>query len=84
MIDDYMLALAAAGSPVATMKHRRTQLVRLARDLGGSPADVTGEHLVAWFGQPPCRPAASRPPEGRPVRRLRPKSPRSRANSAPL
>jgi integrase len=50
MIDDHMLTLAAAGRPPTTMALRRIQLVRLARDLGGHPADVTGEQLVEWFG----------------------------------
>jgi hypothetical protein len=50
MIDDHMLTLAAAGRPPATMALRRVQLVRMARDIGGHPADVTGQQLVEWFG----------------------------------
>src|SRR6202171_823556 len=51
IIDGYMLTLAAAGQPRTTMELRRIQLVRMARDLGGRPADVTGEKLVEWFGR---------------------------------
>lgn len=50
IIDDYMLTLAAAGHPVTTMKLRRSQLVTMARELGGTPAEVTAELLVTWFG----------------------------------
>ena len=50
IIDDYMLSLAAAGQPAASLTLRRIQLVRMARDLGGAPADVTADTLVAWFG----------------------------------
>jgi integrase/recombinase XerC len=50
IIADYMLTLAAAGQPSTTLALRRCQLVRMARDLGGSPTDVTADALVAWFG----------------------------------
>jgi hypothetical protein len=40
----------SAWLPPTTLTLRRIQLVRMARDLGGSPTDVTGETLVAWFG----------------------------------
>ncbi|WP_202378183.1 tyrosine-type recombinase/integrase [Mycobacterium paraintracellulare] len=50
LIEDYLVTLVAAGQPSTTVKLRCTQLVRMARDLGGRPADVTGETLVAWFG----------------------------------
>jgi integrase len=50
IIDDYLLTLVAAGQPTTTTALRRIQLVRMARDLGDTPADVTGERLVAWFG----------------------------------
>jgi integrase len=50
IIDDYMLSLAAAGQPPTSLTLRRIQLVRMARDLGGSPADVTADMLVAWVG----------------------------------
>jgi integrase/recombinase XerC len=53
IIDDYMLTLAAGGQPSTTMTLRRMQLVKMARDLGGDPADVTAEKLVAWFGSQP-------------------------------
>jgi integrase len=45
-----MLNLAAAGQPPTSLTLRRIQLVRMARDLGGCPADVTADVLVAWFG----------------------------------
>jgi integrase/recombinase XerC len=51
MIDDYLTTLAAAGMTAPTIKLRRSQLDRLARDLGGTPADVTGETLVDWLGK---------------------------------
>ena len=53
MIDDYLTTLTAAGQSAPTLKHRRAQLVQMARWLGGSPADVTGENLVSWLGQHP-------------------------------
>jgi integrase/recombinase XerC len=49
-IDDYLATLVAAGQTVATIKHRRHQLGQMARELGGAPAEVTGERLVAWLG----------------------------------
>ena len=51
IIDDYMLTLAAAGQPPTTTELRRIQLVRMARDIGGRPADVAGEKFVEWFGR---------------------------------
>jgi integrase len=50
IIEDYMLTLAAAGTPPTSLTLRRIQLVRMARDLSGRPTDVTAESLVAWFG----------------------------------
>jgi hypothetical protein len=50
MIDDYIVTLTAAGQPATSLALRRIQLVRMARDLGGHPTDVTAETLVAWFG----------------------------------
>jgi integrase len=50
IVDDYMLSLVAAGLPPTTLALRRWQLVRMARDLGGSPAEVTADTLVGWFG----------------------------------
>ena len=41
-----MLTLAAAGQPPRTTELRRIQLVRMARDIGGRPADVAGEKFV--------------------------------------
>ena len=41
-----MLTLAAAGQPPTTTELRRIQLVRMARDIGGRPADVAGEKFV--------------------------------------
>jgi hypothetical protein len=48
-----MLTLTAAGQPSTTMTLRRIQLAKMARDIGGDPADVTAEKLVAWFGSQP-------------------------------
>jgi integrase/recombinase XerC len=50
IINDYILTLAAAGQPPTSLTLRRIQLVRMARDIGGSPTDVTADTLVAWFG----------------------------------
>jgi integrase len=50
LIDEYITRLAAAGQPETTLKLRRIQLVRMARDLNSRPAEITGERLVAWFG----------------------------------
>ena len=50
IIDDYTLSLAAAGQPQTSLTLRRIQLVRMARDLGGKPTDVTADTLVGWFG----------------------------------
>src|SRR6478752_4890162 len=46
IIDDYMLTLAAAGQPPTTTELRRIQFVRMARAIGGRPADVAGEKFV--------------------------------------
>ena len=46
-----MLTLAAAGQPPTTTELRRIQLVRMATDIGGRPADVAGEKFVEWFGR---------------------------------
>ena len=46
-----MLTLGAAGQPPTTTELRRIQLVRMARDIGGRPADVAGEKFVEWFGR---------------------------------
>jgi integrase len=51
MIDDYLTTLVAAGQSAPTLKLRRSQLGRMARWLGGAPADVTGENLVSWLGK---------------------------------
>lgn len=50
LIDDYMLVLRAAGQPATTTGLRRIQLARMGRELGGIPAELTAERLVAWFG----------------------------------
>lgn len=49
-IEAYMLTLPAAGRPAASMALRRIQVVRMTRELGLRPAEVTGEMLVSWFG----------------------------------
>lgn len=51
MIDDYLLTLAAAGRPETTRKLRRFQLIQMAREVGGKPDEITGEHLVEWLGR---------------------------------
>lgn len=43
MIDSYLVTLSAAGRPRTTMTLRRIQLVRMARELGVAPSEVTGE-----------------------------------------
>ena len=49
MIDDYLATLVAAGRPPTTLKCRRDQLSRMARELGKPPAEVSGEDLVNWL-----------------------------------
>ena len=43
MIDNYLVTLSAAGRPRTTMTLRRIQLVRMARELGVAPSEITGE-----------------------------------------
>jgi integrase len=50
MIDDYAATLVAAGQTPATIDHRRKYVIRMARELGVGPAEVTGEQLVGWLG----------------------------------
>ncbi|CAM3283726.1 hypothetical protein BST27_16830 [Mycobacterium intermedium] len=50
-IEDYCLHLAAAGQSPRTVDARRKALVRLGRELGCAPAQVTAERLVGWFGR---------------------------------
>lgn len=49
LIEDHLTMLAAAGQPATTIRNRRQALGHMARELGGSPAEVTGEQLVAWL-----------------------------------
>lgn len=51
LIDDYLLSLAAVGQLTTTIGYRRALLCRIARGLDCPPDAVTGERLVAWFGQ---------------------------------
>ncbi|MBV8860808.1 MAG: hypothetical protein JO259_02950, partial [Mycobacterium sp.] len=51
MIEDYLTTLAAAGQPATTIRNRRQSLGQMARELGGDPATVTGEQLIAWLGR---------------------------------
>src|SRR6476661_1009808 len=53
IIDDYMLTLAAAGQPPTTTELRRIQFVRIARAIGGRPADVAREKFVGGSGGRP-------------------------------
>lgn len=50
-INDWCLHLAAAGQSPRTVDARRKAMVRLGRELGCAPAQVTAVHLVQWFGQ---------------------------------
>lgn len=50
-VDLFLLALAAGGSPTTTRATRRAHLHRIARLVGGSPWEVTGEQLVAVCGR---------------------------------
>ena len=49
-INDWTLALRAAGRSAQTIETRTDQLRRLARALGGSPWEVTEDDLTAWAG----------------------------------
>lgn len=51
MIEDYLVSLAAVGQLTTTVDYRRALLCRIARGLDCPPEAVTGERLVAWFGQ---------------------------------
>ncbi len=50
LIDDYLPTLVAAGQPATTLNLRRTQLEKTARQVGGTPAELTADRLVAWLG----------------------------------
>jgi Phage integrase family len=50
IIDGYLLTLAAAGKPSTTIGRRRIQLAKMARELGGTPVELTADGLVSWFG----------------------------------
>lgn len=51
LIAAYCLELAAGGLSERTLKLRRLSLAHIARGLRCSPAEVTGEQLVGWFGR---------------------------------
>jgi integrase len=51
MIGDYLATRVAAGQPATTIRLRREQLNKMARDLGKPPVDVSGEDLVAWLAK---------------------------------
>lgn len=51
MIDEYLVALAAAGLSRKTLELRRGHLTQMSRELGGRPTSVTGEQLVEWMGR---------------------------------
>lgn len=50
LIEDYLGFVTGAGQRPATVRLRREQLELIARGMDGSPADVTPERLMAWFG----------------------------------
>jgi integrase/recombinase XerC len=51
MVDKYLSTLSAAGQRPLTLRLRHFQLCQVARGLGSSPEQVTGEMLVDWFGR---------------------------------
>lgn len=51
IIDDYLVTLIAAGQSRQSVELRRNQLTMFAREIGGSPAEVSGEKLVEWLGR---------------------------------
>lgn len=51
LIEDYLLAQAAAGRPATTLSTRRSHLSRMARALHCQPECVTVDQLVRWFGE---------------------------------
>lgn len=50
ILEEYLIALRAAGRSPNTIRLRREQVVRLARDTALAPTEITFETLVSWFG----------------------------------
>jgi integrase/recombinase XerC len=50
-IEQFLNYMRAAGQTVASVDSRRSHLQHLARRIEADPFDVTGQHLVAWFGR---------------------------------
>ena len=49
IIDDHLADMVGAGLSTATRQTRRGQLVRMARELGIPPHEVTSRALASWF-----------------------------------
>lgn len=61
IIDDHLAHMVGAGLSTATRQTRRTQLVRMARELGMPPHEVTPRVLASWFAiHPEWKPATRR------------------------
>lgn len=61
IIDDHLAHMVGAGLSVATRQQRRNQLVRMARELGMPPQEVTARALASWFSiHPEWKPATRR------------------------
>ena len=52
LIDDYLPTLVAAGQPATTLNLRRTQLEKMARQVGGTPARVDRRPADRVAGRP--------------------------------
>lgn len=51
MVSAYCEHLAAAGQSPQSIRLRRSALGQMARELRRAPGEVSGEHLIAWFGR---------------------------------
>lgn len=59
-IEGWLSSLKAAGLSDNTLRTRRYKMSRLARGVGGSPATVSGDDLVAWLSSHDWRPETRR------------------------
>lgn len=51
IIEDYLVSLTAGGASQITLTLRRQHLTQMSREVVGSPAEITAEHLIEWMGR---------------------------------